>query len=108
MASRLLEKSYVSDDGFTYNLTLGRAKAAGSSLGAAVAGQADYPDHWTPRGMHGVSADGVHKSFMPCDAANTSYIGTGSTFTYLVNGTSVAFNVTGRTGEKRPNKAPLT
>jgi len=101
MAVTYGEASYSSDDGNVYNIRLNNYHYAAANIPPGVDGQPLYPHKWHYRCIHGKSATGLRAS-IPCDADDDRFVGVGTQFE--VNG--VAFDITGRSGEKRPKLAP--
>lgn len=95
--------TYQSDDGNEYALTLHHNHAVASG-GFASTGQPGYPRGWTPRVVHGVSADGLqHTTLAIANSGLALFQDANATFTIAGVGT---FTKTGSTGEKRPRLAP--
>lgn len=91
---------YNSDDTNSYDLCMNAAHYAASGL-AAGADDGAYPKHWTPRKVHGVDSTGLKHVSVPVGADDPKFVG--STTTITVGPTT--YNITGRSGEKRPNLA---
>ncbi len=91
---------YASDNGSTYNIRLKLANYTASGLSTGDDSVALYPHRWTPRKVHGVSSTGKRAS-IPCLASSDIFNGGASTFSLG----GVTFQITGRSGEKRPNLA---
>lgn len=99
------EVNYLSDN--TQNYALVQSKAHADAAAAEPPETANiYPRHWTPRKVHGISADGLqHASLVIPDPVDEIFIGAtaGMTFNLNYEGGDTEYTVTGRSGEKRPN-----
>jgi len=99
--------TYASDDGNQYDLRVSRATFDASDLAGGNATLPPYPHQWYPRQVHGINVtDGVTKhASIPVNEAGDLWQGDQSQFTKAVDGADVVFQITGRTGEKRPRLA---
>lgn len=92
--------SYTSDNGFNYNVTLevDVAAAAGASAGGAdLPSWGNHAGRNKLRGIHGITADGTQKAFLPCmTQANMESIFNSGGFSIG----STNYVVTGRRGER--------
>jgi len=93
--------NYTSDDGRTYGIRLSAEHFAASGL-SGWDGVRVLPKKWKPRVVHGVSADKQHHIALV--RPQGGLFATGTSFSVaLVDGSgTIAYTVTGRTGEKRP------
>jgi len=98
--------AYISDNGQTYSYVTTRAIAA--ALGATPsAGQAAFPDLWTPRHIDLVNPDKTgrdQRKVIVAPSPTAPYYLSDAAFNFTING--VVFRSTGRIEESRPNGAP--
>lgn len=96
---------YIGDDGQIYNLVMTRNHASASEAAPAPPGTGPFPHRWRPRQMHGISSDQTQKASVVLTTYSAYQSAIGGLTSFAIPNVGI-FQITGFSGEKRPNLAP--